>query len=84
MSFSYTYRILLLHQHGLTDYAERRSFPDKKPCRVVKKRPTTYYVPWHIDDLSGAYFVLLAGYGMALVVFLVELIIHKIREPLEE
>ena len=75
----------LLQQYGLIDYAARRNFKHRKGSE--RKNGDDYRGGLTLADLGGPFCIMSIGNGLALIVFISELVTHrrdKIRRRLVE
>lgn len=75
---------MLLHQFGLIDYANKKSFrqrngggnAEKDPCLIKKGRnpetDTNKIMPMGFDSFSGAFLVIGLGFAVAFLALVVE------------
>ncbi|XP_057368410.1 glutamate receptor U1-like [Daphnia carinata] len=75
------YDLLLMHQAGLIQYAERIS-KSKNRCRVsdLAKAQARKIAPLGRKEMSGSFVILALGMAVSFFVFLVELIITKMKK----
>ena len=69
-----------MHQSGLIQFAEKRSSPlSRKRCSVseIQKVQAAKAVALGLDELNGAFFVLVVGMTASFCTFLAEVIIGK-------
>ncbi|EFX82837.1 hypothetical protein DAPPUDRAFT_240814 [Daphnia pulex] len=77
------YDLLLLHQAGLIQYAEKRAQMGHNPCRIsdMKKAQSEKIAPLKLRNQMSAAFVFLSiGFGLGVLVFIGELIAAKIKK----
>nr|CAH0105719.1 unnamed protein product [Daphnia galeata] len=75
------YDLLLLHQSGLIQYAEKRASMEHNRCRLSdrKKDQADKIAPLKLrNQMNGAFVFLCAGLSLGVLVFLVEMIIEKL------
>ena len=74
-----------MHQSGLIQFAEKRSTPlSRKRCSVseIQKVQAAKAVALGLDELNGAFFVLVVGMTASFCTFLAEVIIGKFGKRL--
>ncbi|XP_046457341.1 uncharacterized protein LOC124204337 isoform X1 [Daphnia pulex] len=77
------YDLLLLHQAGLIQYAEKRAQMGHDPCRISdkKKAQSEKIAPLKLrNQMSGAFVFLSIGFSLGVLAFIGELIAAKIKK----
>lgn len=73
--------LLLLHQSGLIQYAEKRASMEHNRCRLSdrKKDQADKIAPLKLrNQMNGAFVFLCTGLSLGVLVFLVEMIVGKL------
>ena len=81
----YFRRLLLFHQFGLLDYANKRALQkltgknNKNPCLIMTKKmnPLGSTEATDLRSFSGAFLVLGIGSALAFIAWIVERVLHK-------
>ncbi|XP_057368414.1 glutamate receptor U1-like [Daphnia carinata] len=75
------YKLLLMHQAGLIQYAERTA-KSQNPCRVsdLANAQAHKIAPLGRKEMSGSFVILALGIATSLFVFLVEVIVTKMKK----
>ncbi len=75
--------LLLLHQAGLIQYAEKRAEMGHDPCRIsdMKKAQSEKIAPLRLENqMSGAFVFLSIGLILGVLAFIGEFIFAKIKK----